>query len=42
MKKNFGITFGVIIIFLTFFIKYDDLYLVDLIKTISKTHRNKS
>jgi len=42
MKKNFGITFGVIIIFLTFFIKYDDLYLVDLIKTISKTHRTKA
>ena len=42
MKKIFGITFGVIIIFLTFFIKYDDLYLVDLIKTISKTHRTKA
>jgi len=42
MKKKIGITFGGIIILLAFIIKTDDLYLVDLVKTISKTHRIKA
>jgi CubicO group peptidase (beta-lactamase class C family) len=42
MKKKIGITFGGIIILLAFIIITDDLYLVDLVKTISKTHRIKA
>jgi CubicO group peptidase (beta-lactamase class C family) len=42
MKKKIGITFGGIIILLAFIIKTDDLYLTDLVKTISKTHRIKA